>query len=136
MKINRVDENFAVAPQIAPQDMAQLAQDGFTTVICNRPDDEDAGQPDAAAMRDAAQAAGLAFHHIPVAGAGFTPDAVEAFRKARREATGPVLAYCRSGTRSMTLETIANPEDREIEDRITRAAHAGYDLSGLRGRID
>ncbi|MCP9221625.1 TIGR01244 family sulfur transferase [Erythrobacter sp. LQ02-29] len=135
MIINRVDENFAVAPQIAPQDMAALAADGFTTVICNRPDGEEPGQPDVATMRAAAEAEGMAFHHIPISGGVFPPESVAAQRAARQRATGRTLAYCRSGTRSITLDAIANPDDHDLEERLRLAADAGYDLSALRGRV-
>ncbi|ANU07352.1 Beta-lactamase hydrolase-like protein [Paraurantiacibacter namhicola] len=131
MDLRRVDENFAVAPQVQPQDMQALADAGFVAVMCNRPDGEEPGQPDAATMRAAAQEAGLAFHHVPVSGGAFPPDALEQFASVRREAGGPMLAYCRSGTRCITMETLANPQGLTVDERLERAAAAGYDLAGL-----
>lgn len=135
MSIRHVCDGFAVAPQIALTDIPALVEAGFVGVICNRPDGEEVDQPDAAAIREAAQAAGLAFHHIPVWGGAFPDAAVEAFRAVRRGTDGPVLAYCRSGTRSIMLETLANPEGIGAKERIERAALAGYDLSGLNGSL-
>lgn len=135
MDIRTVSESFAVAPQFAPDQMAQLAQSGFACVICNRPDGEEAGQPSVETMRDAAQSAGLAFHHIPVSGGAFPPAAIAAFAAVRRGTDGPALAFCRTGTRSITLETLANPEGISPAERLSRAEAAGYDLSGLRDAL-
>lgn len=135
MAVKHVSPTFAVAPQVAPEDMEQLSDQGFSTLICNRPDMEDPDQPSAELMRDAAQQAGLDFHFIPVAGGEFPADAVSAFRKVREEAAGKVLAYCRTGTRSITLDSLANPERLAVDERLARARQAGYDLSSLRDRL-
>lgn len=135
MKLAKVNETFAVSPQLVPGDMRKLAEAGYGTVICNRPDGEDAGQAAVAAMREAAEAAGIAFHHIPVAGGEFPEVAIRAFAKVRSEAKGNVLAYCRTGTRSITLDALANAENESADERIQRAQRAGYDLSALRERL-
>ncbi|WP_237451938.1 TIGR01244 family sulfur transferase [Qipengyuania oceanensis] len=135
MKLAHVSDAFAVSPQLEPNDMRGLADAGFSTVICNRPDDEELSQPTVASMREAAEAAGLAFHHIPVSGGEFPPVAIKAFAKVREEADGKVLAFCRTGTRSITLDALANIEHESAAERINRAKIAGYDLSGLRDRL-
>ena len=135
MKLAHVSDAFAVSPQLEPNDMRGLADAGFSTVICNRPDGEELGQPTVASMREAAEAAGLAFHHIPVSGGEFPPVAIKAFAKVREEADGKVLAFCRTGTRSITLDALANVENETADARIERAQRAGYDLSGLRDRL-
>ena len=134
MDIRRIDDRFAVSPQIRPEDMRTVAKAGYRTVICNRPDGEEPGQPTAASLRDAAEAAGVTFHHIPVAGGEFPPNAITAFARAREDADGKVLAFCRTGTRSITLDALANYENETADERIERAERAGYDLSGLRDR--
>lgn len=131
MDIRPVAPGFAVAPQIQPTDMNALAAQGFRTVICNRPNGEDAAQPDSETMRLAAEAAGLTFRHIPVSGGDFPADAVEEFRAVRTGTSGPVLAYCRTGTRSMTLEALANPDGLSPFDILEQAHDAGYDLSSV-----
>ena len=136
MDIREVSPGFAVAPQLAASELAEIAARGFVALICNRPDGEEVGQPTVAEMREAAQAAGLAFHHIPVSGGAFPDAAIAAFRAVRRGSDGPVLAYCRTGTRSITLETLANPEGVDAPERLTRAVAAGYDLTNLSDRLD
>ena len=76
MDIRRVDENFAVASQVQAGDMQALADAGFTDIMCNRPDGEEPGQPPLSELRAAAEAAGLVFHHVPVAGGMFPPEAL------------------------------------------------------------
>lgn len=99
--------DFAVAGQIAPENIAEIKAAGYRSVICNRPDDEQPGQPSVASVRAAAEAAGLGFRHIPVSGGIFPPDAVVATAAALEELEGPVFAYCRSGARSTTLYSMA-----------------------------
>lgn len=127
-----ISPTFSVAGQLRPEDLAGLAEAGFTTIICNRPDGEDFGQPDAETMRGAAEQAGLEFHHIPVTGGMFTPQAIADFTKARRASTGRTLAYCRTGNRSAALDALANPDELTIDERLEAAGRNGYDLSGLR----
>ena len=132
--IRKVTEEFAVAPQIAPADMAQAAKDGFVLVINNRPDGEAPDQPDSGRMEAAARAAGLAYVHIPVRG-GPTPDQVEAVAEAVAGAKGPVLAFCRSGTRSINTWSLGQAASgaRPRDELVRLGADAGYDLSGVLG---
>jgi len=136
MEIRKLDDSFAVAPQMQPCELAALAAEGFAAVICNRPDGEEPGQPALDDMRRAAQVAGLAFHHIPVAGGLFPAAAIAAFAAVRRGTFGKVLAYCRTGTRSITLDALANTSGLSTQERITRAKAAGYDLSALSERME
>lgn len=99
--------DFAVAGQIAPEHIAEIKAAGYRSVICNRPDGEQPGQPSVASVRAAAEAAGLGFRHIPVSGGVFPPEAIRATAAALNELEGPIFAYCRSGARSTTLFTMA-----------------------------
>lgn len=135
MELRPIDATLAVAAQMAPEELSGLGAKGFTAVICNRPDGEEPGQPPLEEMRRAAQEAGLAFHHIPVAGGLFPPAAVAAFGAIRRGTQGKVLAYCRTGTRAVTLDALANVDGLSVEDRIAHAKAAGYDLSALVERM-
>lgn len=103
MNVSELAENYAVAAQIQPADVEALAAAGYTTVICNRPDDEEPGQPSAADIATACEKAGITFHHIPVSGMPIPEAAIEAHRDAIENSTGPVLGYCRSGQRSMII---------------------------------
>jgi uncharacterized protein (TIGR01244 family) len=130
----RVTEDFTTAPQISVADVAEAAELGFTAIICNRPDGEDPGQPSAAEIAAAAQAAGLAYVHIPFSGPP-GPAEVEAMRQAVDAADGPVLAYCRSGTRSITCWSIGQAMSGAMErgELVSLGRAAGYDLSGALG---
>jgi uncharacterized protein (TIGR01244 family) len=123
-----VTDTFAVSPQIAAGDVAAAAADGVTLIINNRPDGEEPGQPTGGAIEAAARATGIAYVHIPVIG---RPSAgqVAAMREAVSGASGKVLAYCRSGTRSITTWALGAGQPRETLLGLCRAA--GYDLSGV-----
>jgi len=101
-----VTDDISVSPQIAPDDVAQAAAQGFRTIINNRPDDEVPGQPSGREIEQAAREAGLAYFHIPVRG-GPTAEQVAATEQVVSEAAKPVLAYCRTGTRSIITWALA-----------------------------
>jgi uncharacterized protein (TIGR01244 family) len=125
----KVTDDFSVAPQIDLADLPRAAAEGFKLVINNRPDGEAPDQPTSAEVEAAAKAAGLNYVHIPVRG-GPTPEQVEQENAVVAEAPGPILAFCRSGTRSITtwaLGEAAAGHDRAVLAKL--AADAGYDLS-------
>ncbi len=103
MSATHLSPDFAVAPQIQPSDMAALAAQGVRSVICNRPDHEDEGQPTYAEIAAAARAAGMAVRHIPVVPGQMTQGDIAAFGTALDELPKPILAYCRSGNRAAML---------------------------------
>src|SRR4051812_26888646 len=116
--IRRVDDQISVSPQIAPGDVGDLAEAGFTMVINNRPEDEEPGQPAGAAICEAAEAAGLDYVAIPVTNAGFSANQVQAMASALAAATGPVFAFCRSGTRSCNLWALAQASQGVAPDEL------------------
>ena len=103
MSIYRLSEHCAVAGQITAADIATLAVDGYATVICNRPDGEEYGQPPASDIAAACEEHGIVFHLIPIDRSGLTQTMVDEFREAVADSDGPVLAYCRSGQRSSVI---------------------------------
>lgn len=135
--IRTIDSKVSVAPQIAPADVPTLAAAGFVAIVNNRPDGEEAGQPSGAEIQAAAEAAGLSYTAIPVTHAGFDRGQLDAMRAALDAADGPVLAYCRSGTRSCNLwalaEAAAGGDPAEL---VEKGRGAGYDLSGMRPALD
>lgn len=135
--IRKVNEQVSVAPQIGVDDIPALKAAGFAAIINNRPDDEEPGQPSGDAIRVAAEDHGLAYTAIPVTHAGFSGAQVEAMRTALDAAGGPVLAYCRSGTRSCNLWALAEAARGEAPDElIADGAGAGYNLEGLRPLLE
>ena len=103
MSIYRLSENCAVSGQITALDIATLAVEGYATVICNRPDGEEFGQPLASDVAAACEEHGIAFHFIPIDRSGLTRALIDSFRDAVASSDGPVLAYCRSGQRSSVI---------------------------------
>ncbi len=131
-----LDEKVSVAGQIGVADVAEAARLGFTTIVNNRPDGEEPGQPDAAAIGAAAAAAGIDYRHIPIAQGGFGPEQVAAMADALARAGGPLLAFCRSGTRSTFLWALAeNSRGADGATLAAKARAAGYDLSPLREHL-
>ncbi len=135
--IRQINESISVAPQIAVEQVADIAAAGYTTIVNNRPDDEDAGQPSGDAIRAAAEAAGLRYFAIPVTHAGFSHPQIDAMTQALTDSDGPVLAYCRSGTRSCNLWALAAAKaGRNPNLLLAQAEDAGYDLRGIRPMLD
>lgn len=132
-----VEPGFSVSPQLIEADLDQAAAQGFTMIVNNRPDDEESGQPAGADLAGHAQNLGMEWIDIPVTHAGFSTSQVERLGAALEQASGPVLAYCRSGTRSTMLWALAQARGgrhpAELQDR---AAAAGYDLTPLRPLLD
>ena len=127
----RLNDRVMVAGQIGPEDVLEAAAAGITAIVNNRPDGEEPGQPSGAEIEAAAHAAGLAYHHIPVAG-GVSPDDVERMASLLG-GEDTVLAYCRSGTRSTWLWALAEARrGADGDSLIAQAAAAGYDLEALR----
>lgn len=120
-------DDFAASPQLMPEDMPDLAAAGIKTVICNRPDMEVPPPVQAAAMRGAAEAAGMAFVDNPMGQGMPSPEQIAA-----QSAPGPVAAYCASGTRSTVLWALSQVGTRDADDILERTAAAGYPLEGLR----
>lgn len=131
----RLDDDAAVAPQIAPDDVPAIKAAGFATIVNNRPDGEEPGQPHGEAIRAAAEAVGLRYVAVPFAGGQLTPQVLAAMAEAMEHA--PVLAFCRSGTRSCNLWALAGAlRGQDPGTMVQRAANAGYDLSGLRSSLE
>jgi len=129
----KLDDTISVDGQIEPADIAEAARQGFTFIINYRPDGEAPGQPSGAEMKAAADAAGLGYAAIPITHAGFSEEQVAAMGQALAAAPGPVLAFCRSGTRSTLVWALARARAGDAPAELSaKAAAAGYDLSPIR----
>ena len=133
----RVTDDFFVSPQISEEDIALAKEDGFVGLIVNHPDGEMLGQPSAETLEAVAKAAGMTFGRAPIAGPPSLHD-IEAMDAALKTANGKTLAYCRSGTRSVTLWALVQAKNNTMSDDeiIGAAADAGYDLSGLKAGLE
>ncbi|MBX9859802.1 MAG: TIGR01244 family phosphatase [Sphingomonas sp.] len=129
-----LDQHFAVAPQITPADVTDIARAGYKGIINNRPEGEEPDQPEGEAIRRVAETLGLRYAEIPVTHAGFAHPQLDAMTAAM--ADGPVLAFCRSGTRSCMLWALASAKaGAEPAELFKKAAAAGYDLSPVAGMM-
>ncbi|NWG24012.1 MAG: TIGR01244 family phosphatase [Pseudorhodoplanes sp.] len=133
MKIMKVNDRLSVATQPQLEEFAEIARLGFKSVINNRPDGEEVAQPDSPSEESEARKLGLAYRQIPIrSGVPFGPDDVDAMQKAMDEMEGPVLAHCRSGTRSLNLwaagEVIAGR--MRADELIPLGQKVGVDLTG------
>jgi len=138
MKRTIIDPKVSVAGQPSPDDIADWGREGVALLINNRPDGEEPGQPGSGTERRAAQAAGIGYLDLPVTGPTISRAAVEEFRAAVAAAPGPVVAHCRSGTRSLTLwalgEVVAGRLRRD--EVLEVGARHGFDLSGALRWLD
>ena len=124
---NIVSSDFLASPQISPQDVAEFAAEGVTHIICNRPDGETPLQPSASDIEAACNEAGLTFTHVPMSG-NLSNDMISQTQEILVGAD-KTLAYCASGTRSTIIWCFANVKALGVEQVITQASQAGYNLS-------
>jgi uncharacterized protein (TIGR01244 family) len=129
MDIRKVTDNFAVSAQIVPEDVQTLADEGYTTIICNRPDDEEFGQPLFESVAAQAQVLGMNIHHLPITSGMLGPQHISQMAQLVESGGGKVFAYCRSGTRSIMLWAFQEVTKRPRDEVVALAQAAGYDLS-------
>jgi uncharacterized protein (TIGR01244 family) len=123
---------LSVAGRLDRADIDALAEAGVRTIINNRPDGEDAGQLPAAEARRIAEAHGIAYHHIPITAASLSRSDVDAFAAVWRDAPAPVVAHCRSGTRSTLLWALTRlREGANSLSLVAEAARHGIDIASL-----
>jgi sulfide:quinone oxidoreductase len=136
MNIKNITADFGVSEQILPEQMAALAAAGFKSIICNRPDGEAADQRNFVEIEAAAQAAGLSCSYLPVVAGKVSDDDVVDFTMTLESLPAPVLAYCRTGNRSMTLWSLAQAgKGVDRNEILRRASAAGYDMSEVAARF-
>ena len=135
MDIKRLSPQVSVSRQITAADVDEVAKHGFRAIICNRPDGEGADQPNFDEIEVAAKAAGLRVAYVPVTAGMVTDDDVVAFAYALAELPRPILAYCRTGTRSATLWSFHEAGKRPMPDILAATKAAGYDMNGVARRI-
>ena len=135
MDIKHITARLSVTPQVMLSDIPDVAAAGYRAIICNRPDGEGADQPTFAEIEQAAKAAGLEAHYLPVVPGQVSDADAQAFGQAIDTLPGPVLAYCRTGTRSATLWSLSRAKTRSVADILSATQKAGYDMAGVVRRI-
>lgn len=133
----KLSDTMLVSPQITPEDLQEAKTRGVTMIINNRPDGETPDQTDGATIETAARALGIHYVEVPVGQSGMSEQQVVAMGEAVAQTDGTVLAYCRSGTRSTLLWSLAMARQGMAPDAIAQAASdAGYDVGPIRPTMD
>jgi uncharacterized protein (TIGR01244 family) len=133
----KLDDAVSASPQIGLDEVRAAAAQGFAMIVNNRPEDESDDQTPGEAIAAAAREAGLGYVAIPVTHAGFSEAQVRAMAAALADAPGPVLAYCRSGTRSTLLWALAEASRGVDADALSaKASAAGYDVTSIRPMLE
>jgi len=136
MQLKQVNDNFYIADQLSLGDLGAIAAKGIRTLICNRPDSEMGGLPSFAEFSQRAAELHLDIHYLPVVHATINSDDVRAFTALVQTVPAPVLAWCRSGQRSLTLWSLSRIQLGEPSAAVvTQAAALGFDFSSLPGRF-
>ncbi|KVN92050.1 NAD(FAD)-dependent dehydrogenase [Burkholderia ubonensis] len=126
MNIRKLTDTLSVSPQITAADLPALCAAGFRAIVCNRPDGEGPDQPTVAEIRAAAAPLGIAVHDLPVDSGKVTDDQAARFGALIASLPAPVLAYCRTGTRSATLWALSQASLRR--QRAAQAVDASHDI--------
>lgn len=135
MEIKSLSADLSVSGQIVPSDMLAIKDAGFKSIICNRPDGEGADQPTCAEITAAAEKLDIHVGYLPIVAGKVTNEDAAAFDKLLSDQPGPILAYCRTGTRSATLWSLCQSEQRSLADILAATKSAGYDMGGVVRRI-
>jgi len=135
VNIKSLTSRLSVSAQITAADLADIKEQGFRSIICNRPDGEGADQPTFDEIAQAAKKMGLEARYIPITAGRVSDEEAAEFGNSLDELAGPTLAYCRSGTRSTMLWSLSRSKTRNMSDILTRAKGAGYDMGGVVRRI-
>ncbi len=132
MKMRVLDGGISVSDQIFEGDLDDIAAAGIKTIINNRPDGEAPLQPRSETLEKKAKELGLAYHQIAVTSGRMTQENVVEFAQTLNSAEKPILAFCRTGTRSATLWAVSQAGNLPTDQILGTAQQAGYDLSPLR----
>ena len=135
MEPKKLTSKIAVSPQISVEDIPALAAQGYRAILCNRPDGEGADQPSFEEIEAAAKAAGIEARYVPITAGMVRDEDVAAFGAALAALQRPLLAYCRTGTRSATLWSFHEAKKRPMAEILAATKAAGYDMNGVARRI-
>ncbi len=130
-----VTSDFAVAPQISPDHIKEIKALGYVAIINNRPDNEVEGQPTSQEIQKLAEEAGLNYYFLPIQSGTLPMEAVEQTKELISQINGPAFAYCRSGTRSITLWAFSQLGQSTTQEVINSVENAGYNLPFLQNYL-
>ena len=133
MLLRTLTPNLSLADQLTEDDLAEVIAQGYKTVICNRPDEEGDAHLNAQQAKAVLQAAGVEFHYLPVNGAAITYQDVIDHHDLLDQAEGPVLTYCRTGTRCAKLWALA--QEADADEVIQAVGRTGLNIEDIRDRL-
>jgi len=136
MKFAKINNELTVSDQITIEDLKEIHVQGYKTIFCNRPDHESEGQLDFSVIEKEAQNLGIKAIHQPVTGGQISDDDIAQFGNYFENAQKPIFAYCRTGTRCSTLWALSHAKKLPVDEILSKAQIAGYDLSSLRDRLN
>lgn len=131
-----LSDHMWVGPTPKPGMLHQLSDRGFRSIINNQPDTEDGLLISSREVAAEAEAIGLSYLHIPIEGRNPLEKDVRSFSEALAKMPGPIFAYCRTGGRSASLWAMASVQQNDTETLIAKCRQIGFDISGLRAKMD
>ncbi len=135
MEIKKLDDRLSVTAQPGIEDIEILAQEGYRTIISNRPRGESDDQPNMEALKDKAESLGMTWREIPVKPGEYSQADIDAFAEVLESAPTPIIGFCRTGKRVSHLWAYSQAQTCPIEDLLKAAESAGHDLEPLRSDL-
>jgi sulfide:quinone oxidoreductase len=136
MKLAKINNELTVSDQITIEDLKEIQAQGYKTIFCNRPDQESEGQLTFSIIEKEAQNLGIKAIHQPVIGGQISDDDIAQFGSSFELAQKPIFAYCRTGTRCSMLWALSHAKILPIDEILSKAQIAGYDLSPIKDRLN
>ena len=136
MKFAKINNELTVSDQITIEDLKEIQAQGYKTIFCNRPDQESEGQIAFSFIEKEAQNLGIKAIHQPVIGGQISDDDIAQFGSSFELAQKPIFAYCRTGTRCSMLWALSHVKTLPIDEILSKAQIAGYDLSPIKDRLN
>jgi len=128
MSLFTLSDTLSVSAQITVEDVSRLREQGFTVIVCNRPDGEAPDQPTMDDIEAACVAAGMLFIRYPVNAMDFPGPDLQGLGALFDDRAQRVLAYCRTGTRCANL-WVASRDNEAVADAVTISRNIGFDLA-------
>lgn len=129
---NKLSDDVFATSQVFPEQIDFIKEQGFKSILINRPDMEKPGQPHSDDIKKLAEQAGLEVRYVPMRPGQLSLDLIDNTKKALEELPKPILAYCASGTRSSMLWCFAKAKDLGVDTVLQKATSAGFDVMKIR----
>lgn len=135
MNIKELSKEVGVSEQITLEDIQTIRDAGYQSIVCHRPNEEAGDQAHFQEIAAHAKKLGLVTSYQPVVSGKITDEDVVAFKGILAKFPTPILAYCRTGTRSTILWSLAKSDEVSISEILAVTQAAGYDMTSVVQRI-